>query len=285
MNRTHASVSEQLRRIVAGPIGMQGCLVEGVDAVVVTSVRHGDARDRRLAEVEGELVVGLLEERQRLRDEPCEVGRVLVGVDVEGGSCGRLDPCAELADAIAAGSGSSRRARRLGALHRLTGVVVQTRTSASALSTARSISAAGTSDAARSSSRLAAGKSWRRAARRPALVSRRRAARVLDAVVVGEPLRPAVADSLIEVVADQLVDLHQSGCVVLEPGRELRVALGPGGQAGVVGGVADQAVAEAKAVFAREQRAVGPDQLLRTSAASRGPGAAPDDASACTAPR
>ena len=80
-----------------------------------------------------------------------------------------------------------------------------------------------------------------------------------------------VAVGLFEVVAEDLVPLDQDGAVLLEPVGEALVQLRPDrlGQR-VVGGVADQQVAEAEAVLAGEQRRSGRISSLRTSAASRG---------------
>src|SRR4051812_38920929 len=71
-----------------------------------------------------------------------------------------------------------------------------------------------------------------------------------------------VANRLFKVPAGDLVDLGQAGSRVLEPAREPLVQLGAHrlGEA-VVGGVADQQVAEAESVAA-ERRRVGADQLL-----------------------
>ena len=71
-----------------------------------------------------------------------------------------------------------------------------------------------------------------------------------------------VAGGLLEVVAEDLVQLDQLLCALLQPGGEALVQLRPGGFGeGVVGGVADQQVAEAEAVLACELRLVGSDQL------------------------
>ena len=59
-------------------------------------------------------------------------------------------------------------------------------------------------------------------------------------------------------VAEDLVELDEVGAVRLEPGGEALVQLGPGRlRQRVVGGVADQQVAEAEAVLAR-RAAPGP---------------------------
>ena len=71
-----------------------------------------------------------------------------------------------------------------------------------------------------------------------------------------------VAGGLLEVVAEDLVQLDQLVSALLQPGGEALVQLGPGRfRERVVGGVADQQVAEAEAVLARELRLVGTDQL------------------------
>ena len=64
-------------------------------------------------------------------------------------------------------------------------------------------------------------------------------------------------------VAEELVQLDELGAVLLQPGCEALVELGAGRlRQRLVGGVADQQVAEAEAVLARELRPVRPDQLL-----------------------
>ena len=71
----------------------------------------------------------------------------------------------------------------------------------------------------------------------------------------------AVADGLLEVVADDLVQLNEL-LVGVEPLREALVELSPNALwERVVSRVADQEVAEAKAVVARQLRAVGSDEL------------------------
>ena len=88
---------------------------------------------------------------------------------------------------------------------------------------------------------------------------------------VGLPELGLVAGGLLEVVAEDLVQLDQLGAVLLEPVGEALVQLGPGRlRQRVVGGVADQQVAEAEAVLARKLRRSGRISCLRTSAASRG---------------
>ena len=73
----------------------------------------------------------------------------------------------------------------------------------------------------------------------------------------------AVAAGLLEVVREKLVQLDQPGPVLLQPGCEALVEVCAGGLGQrVVGGVADQDVAEAEPVFADELGPVGPDQLL-----------------------
>ena len=55
-------------------------------------------------------------------------------------------------------------------------------------------------------------------------------------------------------VADDLVQLHELGSVLLEPVRETLVQLGPSRlRQRVIGGIADQEVAESKRVVAGEQ--------------------------------
>ena len=71
-----------------------------------------------------------------------------------------------------------------------------------------------------------------------------------------------VAGRLFEVVAEDLVQLDQLLSALLQPAGEALVQLRPGGfRERVVGGVADQQVAEAEAVLACELRLVGTDQL------------------------
>ena len=91
----------------------------------------------------------------------------------------------------------------------------------------------------------------------------------------GEPLASAVgqdrvglsqlllvAGGLLEVVAEDLVQLDQLLSALLQPAGEALVQLRPGRlRERVVGGVTDQQVAEAEAVLACELRLVGTDQL------------------------
>src|SRR6202008_2711653 len=63
-----------------------------------------------------------------------------------------------------------------------------------------------------------------------------------------------IEGGLLEVVAEDLLQLDELRAVLLEPGCE---AAG-----GVVGGVADEEVAEAVGVVTAELRPVGPDELL-----------------------
>ena len=64
-------------------------------------------------------------------------------------------------------------------------------------------------------------------------------------------------------VADDLVQLNELGCVLLEPVREPLVKLGADRfRQRLVGGVANQEVAKAVGVFAGQQRLLRPDQIL-----------------------
>src|SRR5437763_16976891 len=72
-----------------------------------------------------------------------------------------------------------------------------------------------------------------------------------------------VAGCLLEVVADDLVTLDQGVAVFVEPIREADVELGADRlREGVVGRVADEQVAEAVTVVARELGAVGANELV-----------------------
>ena len=150
----------------------------------------------------------------------------------------------------------------------------QYRASTRSVSRARSISPGGTSAAARSN-RLDGGAvvlPERRAAAAGGQAPPRRRGQL---AVAGSPELGAVAAGLLEVVAEDLVQLDELGAVLLEPGREALVEVCAGRlRQRVVGGVADQEVAEAEAVLARELRLVGADQLpcgrARPGAASPG---------------
>ena len=82
------------------------------------------------------------------------------------------------------------------------------------------------------------------------------------AMRVGRVELGAVAVRLLEVVADDLVELDEL-TVTLEPARKPLVQLGPRllGQS-VVRGVADQEVTETEGLVLRARRALRPDQLL-----------------------
>src|SRR5439155_25606443 len=77
------------------------------------------------------------------------------------------------------------------------------------------------------------------------------------------PQLDPVAASLLEVVAEDLVQLDELGAVLFEPGCEALVQLGADRfRQRLVGGVADQDVAETEAVLTHELRPVGSDQLF-----------------------
>ena len=109
------------------------------------------------------------------------------------------------------------------------------------------------SASARSSRRAAARSSPRQSARRPAAASRSPARSARAASGLSELC--LVAGGLLEVVAEDLVQLDEVGAALLEPAGEALVQLGADRlRQRVVGGVADQQVAEAEAVLARELR-------------------------------
>ena len=84
-----------------------------------------------------------------------------------------------------------------------------------------------------------------------------------ERVVGGLTQLPPIADGLLEVVAEELVQLDEGGAVLLEPARITRVQVRARGfRQRVVGGVPDQEVAETEAVLARDLGLVGRDQLL-----------------------
>ena len=81
--------------------------------------------------------------------------------------------------------------------------------------------------------------------------------------IVGQPELGAVREGLLEVVAEELVELDELGPVLLQPGGEALVEIRAGRlRERLVRRVADQQVAEAEAVLARDLRSVRPDQLL-----------------------
>ena len=81
--------------------------------------------------------------------------------------------------------------------------------------------------------------------------------------IVGKVELGAVRECLLEVVAEDLVELHEARRVFLQPGGQalMQICAGRLGER-LVCRVADQQVAEAKAVLARDLRSVRPDQLL-----------------------
>ena len=80
---------------------------------------------------------------------------------------------------------------------------------------------------------------------------------------IGPTERGEVMGRLLEVVAEDLVELDESLAVLLEPRSETAVQLGAGRlRERVVGGVTDQQMAEPVGVVALELRLVGPDELL-----------------------
>ena len=103
--------------------------------------------------------------------------------------------------------------------------------------------------------------------------------------VVGLAQLRLVAGGLLEVVADELVPLDE-GRLALEPVGEAAVQIRAHGlRQSVVGGVADEQVAEAEAVLAGELRPVGADQLVPDERGESGSTSVSSGASACTAPR
>ncbi len=81
--------------------------------------------------------------------------------------------------------------------------------------------------------------------------------------IVGQVELGAVREGLFEVVAEDLVELDELGPVLLQPGAQalMEIRAGRLGER-LVRRVAEQQVAEAKAVLARDLRSVRPDQLL-----------------------
>ena len=110
-----------------------------------------------------------------------------------------------------------------------------------------------------------AGASLRTNARRPAVPSRSAARRPSFAIVgLDRPELRAIPECLLEVVADDLLELERS---LAEPALEpLRVALVQTGphllRHRLVGRIPNQEVAKAERALAREERPIGPDELL-----------------------
>ena len=220
-------------------------------------LRH--LRERGVGDVQSQVVAGGLEHGQRLLDERGQLLRRALRLEVEAEHA-RLDPPAELADTIA---------RRRGTLGE--GICAPERVVAPACPEqgVAELGFEGEVDLGRRYERggaleqadggavvLAEGRAVAAGGQAP---PRRRG----QLVVGGHPELGAVAAGLLEVVAEDLVQLDELGPVLLQPGCEALVELGAGRfRQRVVGGVADQQVAEAEAVLAGELRLVGPDQLL-----------------------
>src|SRR5215211_1187708 len=87
--------------------------------------------------------------------------------------------------------------------------------------------------------------------------------RICQPGVVVQAELAAVAPCLLQVIAEELLQLDKVSASLLEPGREVPVQVGAGRfrQAGV-GSVADQQVVEAEAVLAHELRLHRADQPL-----------------------
>ena len=104
--------------------------------------------------------------------------------------------------------------------------------------------------------------------------------------VARPPELDEAAVRLLQVVADDLVEFDQIRAALLQPSREAFVQVGPGCfRQHLVGGVADQQVAEADRPPPRRTRRAGRMSSLRTSATQLAAAAARRRASACTALR
>ena len=134
----------------------------------------------------------------------------------------------------------------------------------SASSAGRRGSSGSSSPETRSSRPIAAGRSLRTSALRPAASSRRHArAASAVGVRVARPERNAISERLLEMVADDLLELAQTvPGRPLEPGSVALVQVGPGVlRQRPVGGVANQRVAEAVGFLAGEVRHLRADQV------------------------
>ena len=88
-------------------------------------------------------------------------------------------------------------------------------------------------------------------------------ARALRLRVIGLTELCLVADGLLEVVAENLIQLDQASAVRLQPAGESVVQLGPGRfRQRVVGSIPNQDVPEAKGVLSRKSRLLWANQLL-----------------------
>jgi hypothetical protein len=88
-------------------------------------------------------------------------------------------------------------------------------------------------------------------------------ARALRERIVGFSQLCLVADGLLEMVPENLVQLDEIPTALFQPTGDALVQIGPGRlRQRVVGGIANQEVAEAEAVLDREQGLVRTDQLL-----------------------
>ena len=215
--------------------------------------RPGRARTRR---VEAVVVPCRLEQRQRLPSEPLQlVGRALA---ILNRACAATDAGERRVD----GSSPSAAARSAAAsaIAAARARSVQSRAFASSTSRRTSNRCGRVSESARSSSPVAVRQSPRQSARWPADASRSPAAQCDPRS--GWPSSSQVARRLLEVVAERSRPARRGSRRAPRASREALVQLGAGRlRQGLVGGVADQEVAEAERVLARKLWPVGTDEL------------------------
>src|SRR5829696_8804395 len=247
----------QRGRFVTGPL----CVSEGsfvrLERFITSPADGSHQPERGVCDVQGQFVGHGLEQGKRLLGQREQL-RSAPRLDLEAGDAS-LNPCGELADAIARNGGALResvgaqdRFVASSAPHEHVGELVFKDEvdlgcgdeHGGALEEARGglvVLAAGCT-ASRVGEALPCGTA------KP---------------VLGQPELRAVAARLLEVVAEDLVELDESGSGLLEPGREALVEVGAARlRDSVVGGVSDEQVAEAEAVLTGERRPVRPDQLL-----------------------
>ena len=250
--------AEKMRVVLAGEAGVAECLLRRVRTVLEAAAEVRDPEAERVPDVnQAGVVPRLHERRQGLPREPLELVDGRVGCDeravVGGADAAEQFACFVAGRACPFGGGVGDRGG-------LRGVPLEVRLGEVELEhhveprrpgqTERPLEQPFGGPAVAAPERAAAG-------------DREPLTGALSQGRVGLSELLLVAGGLLEVVAEDLVELDQVGGALLQPVGEALVEVGTDClRQRVVSGVADQQVAEAEGVVAWELRAVGADELL-----------------------